>query len=884
MDVNNLPQPPEGVLNPEMSWGNPRDPEKVWSQLKDQLTGAGKYSTVNLGDADSDRLIENLKKDPRGFPIFNYSANSAEFIERYEKYQKWLVDEYLEKPFRKQADKKIEDVAIESRLKEIQKEREIQKAKAKAKSTATATATATKEPSKSALVPTGGVNEADLITEKIDERILRILGLDDVVDIDYGTYKSLLKEQSVLISTGKSNLHPEEQILIQDEFERVKDKVGRFKVERKKITVDNVRITRPSNLIKNNFLLKGTSEVPDIKKSEEKKGPIKDIQKALDNILKSIVDQDKQDRKNAENERKKKEANKRKGIEEGMEKRFGAVQKIAQKLLSPVKSILDKIIDFFVSMLIGKVIYNLIDWIGKKENQDKLKSVLRFFKDYWPALLSAYFLFGTTLGGFIRTISGILIRGIAQFAAANPLAAGIIAGAAVMTGVGINEINQKKDRREQLFGKEDQSKPTQKSKEQQTKEGIITSTIEAGSFGAGQMAGLIGGGLHKVRQFFDNDGKVSGESGIDKIPAMLSDGEFVMSPGATQLFGVNTLETMNAMGGGTNRPRIIKGNTYAAGGGLIGDPPFSPLTNQNTTPINLVSSAINQGANVIKNIFSNKNDNKVPEKYGPSVPKFKPSRYVDPLVKAAAQMQKEQWGYREDPGNGCAPAINEVYNRAGLTLPWKGIDNIKNVPKIYKSLNKTFVKVSEDKRKPGDIVIWNDPRGTGDPEPYGHIGIVMPDGRIANNSSGRGTFTNLMTPEMSKAGWPGTKQLIYFRNPDVAKAYSSKPKSDLKEQVSQAPQLQPDLFGSLKSTIGSVVNSVFTPPVRAEESTIAPTKLNPSVNQITPPISSQPRVIVIPASKKSKPSSGSSKSQSVPNFSAIHPDGNSRTAKTLGIN
>ena len=92
MDVNNLPQPPAGVLNPKMPWGNPHDPEKVWSQFKDQLTGAGTYSTVNLGDADSDRLIENLKKDPRGFPICNYSTNSAVFIERYEKYQKWLVD------------------------------------------------------------------------------------------------------------------------------------------------------------------------------------------------------------------------------------------------------------------------------------------------------------------------------------------------------------------------------------------------------------------------------------------------------------------------------------------------------------------------------------------------------------------------------------------------------------------------------------------------------------------------------------------------------------------------------------------------------------------------------------------------------------------------
>jgi hypothetical protein len=54
---------------------------------------------------------------------------------------------------------------------------------------------------------------------------------------------------------------------------------------------------------------------------------------------------------------------------------------------------------------------------------------------------------------------------------------------------------------------------------------------------------------------------------------MLSDGEFVMSAGAVQKYGVDTLEGMNAAGGGTNKPKIISGTTYAAGGGMIGENP-----------------------------------------------------------------------------------------------------------------------------------------------------------------------------------------------------------------------------------------------------------------------------------------------------------------------
>ena len=58
--------------------------------------------------------------------------------------------------------------------------------------------------------------------------------MKDTFDIDYGTYKSLLKEQSVLISTGKSKLPREEEMIIQDEFKRIrgKDNTLKFKIKK----------------------------------------------------------------------------------------------------------------------------------------------------------------------------------------------------------------------------------------------------------------------------------------------------------------------------------------------------------------------------------------------------------------------------------------------------------------------------------------------------------------------------------------------------------------------------------------------------------------------------------------------------------------------------
>ena len=89
----------------------------VWFTLKEKLTGRGRYfSAVNLGDADADILIENIKADPEGYPALEDEG-------QYEEYQKWLVERYLEQPFREKVNKKIEERQIESRLKEIQEQR-----------------------------------------------------------------------------------------------------------------------------------------------------------------------------------------------------------------------------------------------------------------------------------------------------------------------------------------------------------------------------------------------------------------------------------------------------------------------------------------------------------------------------------------------------------------------------------------------------------------------------------------------------------------------------------------------------------------------------------------------------------------------------------------
>jgi hypothetical protein len=68
---------------------------------------------------------------------------------------------------------------------------------------------------------------------------------------------------------------------------------------------------------------------------------------------------------------------------------------------------------------------------------------------------------------------------------------------------------------------------------------------------------------------FNKGGQVPGSGNTDTVPAMLTPGEFVMSKGAVQKYGTDTLAGMNAAAGGDNKPKYKDGKVHAFGGGKI---------------------------------------------------------------------------------------------------------------------------------------------------------------------------------------------------------------------------------------------------------------------------------------------------------------------------
>jgi hypothetical protein len=91
------------------------------------------------------------------------------------------------------------------------------------------------------------------------------------------------------------------------------------------------------------------------------------------------------------------------------------------------------------------------------------------------------------------------------------------------------------------------------------------------------LAGGVGYGIGRMQGGDDQQeplqmnkgGTVPGSGNKDTVPAMLTPGEFVMSKGAVQEYGVDTLEGMNAAAGGTNIPVLMpdkKRKGFADGG------------------------------------------------------------------------------------------------------------------------------------------------------------------------------------------------------------------------------------------------------------------------------------------------------------------------------
>lgn len=421
-----------------------------------------------------------------------------------------------------------------------------------------------------------GTRQDDLINEEIDERILKLLGLEDVFDIDYSTYLTLLKEKMIAARMTQQNLSTEESELLTNEFKRIKGKVGRFTIKKKKIKVDNIGASLsqigqgksqkllPADIIKGDADESKTIEGKDTEKKDSLSKYLLEIIEIVKSIRSILENQNKLTKQIRDSERKRLEKDQRAAKEDALEKKkesSGFLKKLKGAL--PQLSIFDKIKKFITNVLLGKAVLGILDWLADPKNKKKIDSIVQFLKDFAPAIATAAFLFLTPFGAFIKGVVGLIVRftalmitkaipallkGLARlgkFAVKNPLAvAAIAAGTGAVIASQMNESNRDK------LAKDDPNivKPGEKDRTPSPSQLQSEEVLQRGL------------------NFFSGGGPAMG---TDTVPAMLTPGEFVMSKGAVDKIGVDNLMAMNAAGGGTNIPNPVEGIMYAATGGYV---------------------------------------------------------------------------------------------------------------------------------------------------------------------------------------------------------------------------------------------------------------------------------------------------------------------------
>lgn len=325
------------------------------------------------------------------------------------------------------------------------------------------------------------------ITESIDERILKLLGLEETFDLDYGTYTQTLKERLLRVTAFGEKISSKDFTLLKDELKRVKTKKKEKKIRiqperlvNKKPTPKTAKVSAKKLLpVRGATLVK--KQVKDDNATVKKSNIVKSsnnvlvrIDKSLESIFQTLTSLNKLQEKKFQTDRKEKENKKREEKESGLEKGRKLITGAVKKMLAPFQNIFDRILNFIFFTLLGRAFTMLMNWLGDPKNKKKVQTLGRFLKDWWPALLGAVSLFMTPFGGFVKGIvtivaafSGKVLKlipaligivkglgkgalGVGRFAATNPLASAITLGAVAAGGGAYIASQQNEQRRREI--------------------------------------------------------------------------------------------------------------------------------------------------------------------------------------------------------------------------------------------------------------------------------------------------------------------------------------------------------------------------------------------------------------------------------------------------
>jgi hypothetical protein len=450
------------------------------------------------------------------------------------------------------------------------------------------------------------------------------------------------------------------------------------------------------------------------------------IDKTLSGILKLLTTQLKLNQNIFDRERKESEKNLRLSKEERMEESGGIpggelIKSGAEKMLSPFKAIIDKIVNFLYFTLLGRVFTEIMDWMNDPQNKDKVDAMGRFLKDFWPVIAAAALYFLTPLGGFINgTIS--LLRGFISLSTklipkmlglAKTIVTGPIGKLALVAGTifalkEATDFDKEKSQytqlsNEELLKRKDKfAKVLEEPRQYYQGEGMDrTNTKRSLGFIEEEIKsrGLSTGGKVFSGQVTNKDGKQVSGAGKDTqaFPimgggiAVLQPGETVLKPGAREDIikerGFDVLSYNR--GPNANNPQNLNSNniTLMNTGGVVGGaaPKISVPDYHSLLAITALESDEPQGrADVAQSIYNRLH---AADKYGVNF--LQKSTTLKDLINASRQYEptfdnKKDW---QNIGDSLESAAMAVMNSSkGRRYNWTLEDAISQIKETEKAI------------------------------------------------------------------------------------------------------------------------------------------------------------------------------------------------------
>ncbi len=285
------------------------------------------------------------------------------------------------------------------------------------------------------------------------------------------------------------------------------------------------------------------------------KGILGDIASTMSGIVTTLTDQNKLDARAAADQRKDDEKKKRSLKESAIEGVKGTIKKAADAVTKPFVSLWDQVMGFLTTLFTGRIAIKLWEWFADPANTEKIGSIFRFLKDWWPAIVAGLIAFASPLLGPV----------------------GVIAGITALVIWGVSKIQ---DALKSVFGFGKEVDKELKSGSKQNEKDLVgietdanknmDAQIKKGQQGQPEVSPTQTDPKASQGKNFNKGGQVPGSGDKDTVPAMLTPGEFVMSKGAVNKFGAGTMAGMNAAGGGSNSATMSGDGVMGfRGGGVV---------------------------------------------------------------------------------------------------------------------------------------------------------------------------------------------------------------------------------------------------------------------------------------------------------------------------